>query len=239
LGEGFHETDIGLSAVRHRGSRLHSLHPPQDRADAAHLDKFGFTSSDIKGNLWAGQIYDAKFGKVELGDVASKISLTDLAKGRIKLELEGSDEVSRLKGALSYGLGGLGLEGFNMGVPAMFGAPPLGGMTINIADLNVRFPGGTCTDGAGVASAYIAGASPGLGIPQSISGPVICRDGHLVLDLMSDSAQEHEVITVLDYDRYRVRLTVKQSLPQITRALEAKGFTSQPEGWVYETERQL
>ena len=205
----------------------------------AHLDTFGFASSDIRGNVWAGHIYDARFGRIELGDVRSELSLSDLGKGRIKLALEGSDEVSRLKGALSYGVGGLGLEGFNIGVPAMFGAPPLGGLTINIADLNVRFPGGSCTDGAGVASAFIAGASPGLGIPRSISGPVICRDGHLVLDLMSDSGHEHQVITLLDFDRYRVRMTVRQSLPQITRALEANGFTAQPEGYVYETERQL
>jgi len=207
--------------------------------EAAHLEKFGFEASDIQGNLLSGQIYDAHFGKVALGDITSSLSFADLSKGRVKLQVQGTDEVSKLSGAFSYGLGGLALEKFNMGVPAMIGAPPLGGLTINITDLDVRFPGGVCTDGTGTARAWIAGAAPGLGIPNTISGPVVCRDGYLVLDLMSDSGREREVITVLDYDRYRVRMTVQQTLPQITRALEAKGFVPSAEGYVLETERSL
>lgn len=206
---------------------------------AAHLDKFGFEASDIQGNLLSGQIYDAHFGKVPLGDITSSLSFGDLAKGRVKLTLLGTDEVSKLDGSFSYGLGGLALEGFNMGVPAMVGAPPLGGLTINVSDLNVRFPGGECTDGTGIARAWIAGAAPGLGIPNTISGPVVCRDGHLVLDLASDSGREREIITVLGYDRYRVKMIVQQSLPQITKSLEARGFVPSPEGYVYETERSL
>lgn len=205
----------------------------------AHLDKFGFEASDIQGNLYSGQIYDAHFGKAALGDITSSLSFADLTKGRIKLQIEGTDEVTKLKGAFSYGLGGLALEGFNMGIPAMLGAPPLGGLTINVNDLSVRFPGGVCTDGTGIARAWIAGAAPGLGIPNTISGPVVCRDGYMVLDLMSDSGREREIITILDYNRYRVRMIVQQTLPQITKSLEAKGFTPSAEGYVYETERTL
>ena len=206
---------------------------------AAHLDKFGFEASDIQGNLMSGQIYDAHFGKVALGDITSSLSFADLTKGRVKLQIAGTDEVSKLNGAFSYGLGGLALEGFSMGVPAMVGAPPLGGLTINISDLNVRFPGGVCTDGTGIARAWIAGAAPGLGIPNTISGPVVCRDGYMVLDLMSDSGREREIITMLSYDRYRIRMIVQQTLPQIAKSLEARGFTPSAEGYVYETERTL
>lgn len=213
--------------------------PLSTAIQAAHLEKFGFEASDIQGNLMSGQIFDAHFGKVALGDISSSLSFADLSKGRIKLQIEGTDEVTKLKGAFSYGLGGLALENFNMGVPAMLGAPPLGGLTVNISDLNVRFPGGVCTDGTGIARAWIAGAAPGLGIPNTISGPVVCRDGYMVLDLMSDSGREREIITVLDYDKYRVRMIVQQSLPQITQALQAKGFTPSAEGWVFETERQI
>jgi len=88
---------------------------------AMHLDKFGLTASEIDGNLWAGHLFNAQLGKVPLGDVSTNMSLADLAKGRIKLAIAGSDEMSQLKGAFGFGIGGAGVEGLSLGVPGLQG----------------------------------------------------------------------------------------------------------------------
>lgn len=213
--------------------------PLATAVDLLQLRKFGLEASQIEGNLWEGQLFDARLGKIELGDVHSKLSLDDISKGRIKLNISGSDEVSRLGGAFSYGMGGAGIENFTVGMPAMAGPPPIGGVTLILDNLTARFPGGECTDGRGEVRAYLSGALPAVGLPGQMSGPALCRDGKLAFDLASLSGRERQEITMLSMTKIRVRAFVRPTMPRVGDLLLSKGFTRDGDGYAYEEERSL
>lgn len=213
--------------------------PLATAVDLLHLRKVGLEAAQIEGNLWEGRLYDARLGTIELGDVQSKLSLDDLTSGRIKLNISGSDEVSRLSGAFSHGLGGPGIEDFTVGMPAMAGPPPIGGVTLIVDNLDARLPGGECTGGSGEVRAYLSGALPAVGLPGEMSGPALCRDGKLVFDLASLSGREQQQITLLSMTKFRVRAFVRPTMPRVGDFLLSKGFVRDGDGYAYEEERSL
>lgn len=213
--------------------------PLKIAVDLLQLRRFGLEAAQIEGNIWSGQLFDAHLGKIALGDVTSKLSLADLTKGRLRLDIAGSDEVSRLKGVFSYGLGGAGIDDFNIGMPVMAGPPPIGGVTLIVEGLKAHFPGGDCADGSGEVRAYLSGALPAIGLPGEMSGPALCRDGKLTFDLASPSGREQELITILAANRYKVRAFIRPTSPQIGQFLQSKGFVPVDDGYAYEEERTL
>lgn len=213
--------------------------PLATAVDLLQLRKVGLEASQIEGNLWEGQLFDARLGKIALGDVHSKLSLDDIGSGRIKLNISGSDEVSRLGGVFSYGLGGAGIDDFTVGMPAMAGPPPIGGVTLILDNLTARFPGGECAGGSGEVRAYLSGALPAVGLPGEMSGPALCRDGKLAFDLASLSGREQQQITMLSMTKFRVRAFVRPTMPRVGDLLLSKGFTRDADGYAYEEERGL
>jgi general secretion pathway protein N len=215
------------------------LIPLETAVNLLQLRRAGFEASTIQGNLWEGQMFDAKLATIELGDVMTKMSLDNISKGRVRIDMEGSDEVSRLKGGFSFGLGGIGLDGFSVGMPAMAGPPPIGGVTLILDGLTARFPGGECTDGRGEVRAYLSGALPMVGLPSEMSGPALCRDGHLALDLASPSGREQETVTILSPNKFKMRLFIKPTNERVEQILQSKGFRHDVDGYVYEEERTI
>ena len=204
------------------------------------LRRIGFEASLIEGNVWKGRMYEVKLANIELGDVESKMSLDEITKGRIRLDLTGSEEVTAaLKGGFSFGLGGVGIDRFNFTMPVMAGPPPIGGVTLIVDDLSARFPGGECADGRGEVRAYLSGALPTIGLPGEMSGPALCREGKLTFDLASPSGRETEEVTILGMDKYKVRLFVKPTRPEVVAALQSKGFRPFLDGYTYAEERTL
>lgn len=199
------------------------------------LEKFGLSAREIDGNLWSGNLYDAQLGKVALGDITSRMSLDDLAKGRVKLAIAGSDPISQLKGAFGYGIGGAGVEGFSLGISGLQGAPMMPPATLVLDGLTARFPGGECAEASG--GAHVGPASPVA--PSGMSGPALCRDGKLVLDMASDSGREQEVVTILSVKSYRVRALIKSAPAGLAGRLQSAGFVATPDGFVYEGDRTL
>ena len=202
--------------------------------DVLQMRKFGFEAAQVEGNLWEGRIYDASLAKVKLGDVMTRLSFEDLTKGRLRLNMEGSDEVSRLKGVFSFGWGGLGIDDFNIGLPMMAGPPPIGSVTLIVDGLKASFPGGECQDGRGEVRAYLSGA-----LPSEMSGPALCRDGNLAFDLASPSGREREEVTILAPNKYRVKLFIKPVSPRVEQVIRAKGFVPTGDGYAYEEERTI
>jgi len=207
--------------------------------DVLQLRKVGFEATQVEGNLWEGRIYDASLAKVKLGDVMTRLSFEDLTKGRLRLNMEGSDEVSRLKGVFSFGWGGLGIDDFNIGLPMMAGPPPIGSVTLIVDGLKAGFPGGECQDGRGEVRAYLSGALPAVGLPSEMSGPALCRDGYLAFDLASPSGREREEVTILAPNKYRVKLFIKPVSPRVEQVIRAKGFVPTEDGYAYEEERTI
>lgn len=216
------------------------LIPLNTAVNLLQLRRIGFESSLIEGNIWKGRMYEVKLANIELGDVESKMSLDDITKGRVRLDLTGSEEVTAaLKGGFSFGLGGVGIDKFNLAMPVMAGPPPIGGVTLIIDDLSVRFPGGECANGNGEVRAYLSGALPAVGLPSEMAGPALCREGKLTFDLASPSGRETEEVTILAMNKYKVRLFVKPTRPEVAAALQSKGFRPFLDGYTYAEERTL
>lgn len=215
------------------------LIPLETAVNMLQLRRVGFEASQIQGNLWEGQMYDARLAKIELGDVMSKMSLEDISKGRVRLNIEGTDEVSRLKGGFSFGWGGPGVERFTVGMPVVAGPPPIGGVTLILDGLTARFPGGECADGRGEVRAYLSGALPAVGLPSEMSGPALCRDGLLTFDLASPSGREQETVTILSPTKFKVRMFIKPTMERVEQILQSRGFRPEGDGYVFEEEREL
>ncbi|KQX18365.1 MULTISPECIES: type II secretion system protein N [unclassified Sphingomonas] len=213
--------------------------PLKTAVELLQLDRVGFEAAQVEGNLWEGQLYDARLAKIELGDMTSKLSLEDVSKGRIRLNIAGTDEVSRLKGVFSYGLGGAGIEDFTIGMPAVAGPQPIGNVTLIADGLKARFPGGECADASGQVRAYMSGALPMVGLPSEMSGPALCRDGKLAFDLASPSGREQEEVTILSPRKFKVRLFLRPTMPRVEQILQAKGFRRVDDGYAYEEERSI
>ena len=213
--------------------------PLKTAVDLLQLRRFGFEAAQIEGNIWQGQMYDAHLARIPLGDVSSRMSLDDILSGRLRLDIEGNDEISRLKGGFSYGFGGAGIEDFTVGMPMIAGPPPIGGVTLIVDGLKAKFPGGECADGSGEVRAYLSGALPAVGLPGEMSGPAFCREGKLTFDLASPSGREQQQITVLSMKKYKIRAFIKPSSPRVGEILLSKGFQPVDDGYAYEEERTL
>lgn len=205
--------------------------PLRTAVDLLGVGTFGVTAREIDGNLWSGHLYDATFAGAPLGDVTTRMALADLARGRLRLDLEGSDPVAALRGGFSFGIGGAGIDGFGLAVPGIGGVPMIPAATIIVEGVTARFPGGACASASGAARAIVAGAG--------LSGPALCRDGRLAFDLASDSGSEREEIMFLSPRRYRVRALIKAADPAIAARLRSAGFVATPEGYRFEAERSL
>ncbi len=213
--------------------------PLKTAVDLMQLHRVGFQAAQIEGNLWEGQLYDAKLAKIELGDVMSKLSFEDITKGRIRLNIEGTDEVSRLKGVFSYGMGGAGIDDFTVGMPVVAGPQPIGNITLIVDGLKAKFPGGECQNGTGEVRAYLSNALPMVGLPSEMRGPAICRDGKLAFDLASSSGREREEVTILSPRKFKVRLFIQPTNERVEQILQSKGFRREIDGYTYEEERSI
>lgn len=216
------------------------LIPLHTAIDMLQLRRAGLEATMVEGNLWEGRMYEVKLGPIELGDVQTKMSLDDIKSGRVRLDLTGSEETTaQLKGGFSFGWGGIGIDRFNLALPVMAGPPPIGGVTLILDDLTVKFPRGECADGRGEIRAYLNGALPMVGLPNEMSGPALCREGNLAFDLASRDGNAIEELTILGMNKYKISLFIRPMNERVREALLAKGFRPYLDGYRYSEERTL
>jgi general secretion pathway protein N len=188
--------------------------------------------------VWAGHIYDARLGKIALGDVDTHVVPMELLKGRLRIDMLGTNPVSELHGGFSHGLGGLGLDEFSVaaGVAAQ---SPIPAGTLFVEKLTARFPGGQCGSAEGRGRAFVS--SPFAGVVQtgSMTGPALCRDGALAFDLANDTGAARQEIAVGADGSYNVRATIKPESAAVAARLQSQGFIPGPDGYVYQAQRTL
>jgi general secretion pathway protein N len=206
--------------------------------DVARLDKLGLTNGGVDGTIWSGRIYDARLGRIALGDVTTHLVPQDILKGRVRIDIVGGDPTSELHGGFSAGMGGLGVDGLSMAATVPAQAPMPGG-TLFIENLTARFPDGECGEASGSGRAYIPSPIAGVVPSGSLTGPVLCRDGRLTFDMASASGNEQQEIALNANGGYRLRTVIKPTNDLVARKLTSEGFVHGPDGYVFETERLL
>ncbi|TZG29039.1 type II secretion system protein N [Sphingomonas montanisoli] len=206
--------------------------------DLAHLEKIGFTTSGTEGTGWQGRIYDARLGRIALGDIETHAVPAELLKGRLRIDMAGTDPGTQLSGGFSIGWGGIGIDGLNL-TASLPGEGPVPGATLFVENLTARFPGTHCGTAGGAARAYMPSPLAGVVPAGSMQGPALCRDGALTFDLASDTGDATQEVAVNATGGYRLRATIKPRNALIATTLARKGFTPGPDGYVYQTERRL
>jgi len=215
------------------------LIPLASVVDPSRLRHMGVEAGRIEGTIRSGHLYEVRLGSVALGDVSSRLNLADLSRGRLRLDLEGNDPVSRLSGGVSYGLDGAGLDDFSVGTALVAGSQPLGNITIVVEGLTARFSGGACQKAEGRTRAYLSAAARAVGLPSEMSGTASCRDAALTFDLAGAGGREQLLLTIPSARKYRVRALIKPVSRAMDEQLRAKGFVPVEDGLAYEEERTV
>ena len=204
----------------------------------AHLGKIGFTTSGTEGTAWQGRIYDAHLGKIALGDIETHAVPAELLKGRLRIDMTGTDPGTQLSGGFSLGWGGIGIDALNL-TASVPGEGPVPSGTVFVEGLTSRFPGTYCGTAYGSTRAYVPSPLAGVVPAGSMTGPALCRDGALTFDLASDTGEARQEIAINATGGYSMRATIKPRNALIAAGLARKGFTPGPDGYVYQTERRL
>ncbi len=184
------------------------------------VDKAGLTARAAGGDIWTGQLADARVGPVTLGFARVGLRPLPLLVGRAEL---GADTEIGF-GRLVAGATAQGIDGVTAKLPLAAAFAPLPLETLDLADASVSFHGDVCDHATGRARAVFAGSVAGLSLPAGLSGTMKCEGNELVLPLVSQSAMERLTIRLKADGRWTGLLGVKAGDPALAAKLAAAGF---------------
>jgi general secretion pathway protein N len=183
------------------------------------VERRGLSAASATGTVWRGELKDARYGGVNLGDVMVGLDAAALLGGRLRLRT--ASESGAFRGAAAWVLNGrdAGLEAATGELaPSVLRTPlPLSG-PVRFGDVFIRFRGGRCAAAGGrVDVASAAGA---------LSGPLRCANGALNLPLQGRTAagETRLAVTLQGDGRYRVEGRVLAPEPAAAASLRLAGF---------------
>jgi general secretion pathway protein N len=195
------------------------------------LDRRGFAARESQGSLWFGAVGEARWGEVELGDLAARLRALPLLLGRARLDLKRSGGGAPLEGAIIVSRHGFGIEDASGRLPVSMSGPlPLA--TLDLDDFSVGFDGGLCRRAEGKVKAGLGGEIAGVPLPASLAGDVRCDGGLLLLPLSGPSGMERLDLRLGEDGRYRAELLIRPGDPVLRERLSASGFAPAGQGWV-------
>jgi general secretion pathway protein N len=164
----------------------------------------GISAREAGGMAWSGSLKEARAGAAILGDLEARLAPLPLLLGRARLEVERpSAAPDRLSGAFVISLNMRAAESLTGMVPidAQLAGLPVESLSLN--DMTVRFRDGQCDRAEGMVTASLAGSTQAAALPASVSGPVRCDRGDLLLPL-AGGAGPGVALRVSADGRYRV-----------------------------------
>lgn len=166
----------------------------------------GLAARDAEGSIWLGALGEARFGTVELGNVATRLRFLPLLVGRARLDLEQEDD--GLRGGLTLSRHGFGIDDATGSIeaPALANLPP---PTLDLSDLSFRFGDGQCAEAEGLVKARFAGQVAGLPLVASFSGEPRCDGQALLLPLRSQSGADRLEIRLFADGRYQLDIALR------------------------------
>lgn len=192
------------------------------------LAEQGMTAREVTGSIWAGDLREARFGEIALGDLSAGVSPLQLLVGRARVDLDGAavPPAPRLSGAIGVSRHSFGLDHVTASLPVGNAFRPVPVTTLDLEDVSVRFRGETCEQAEGRVRATMAGDTGGLAMPAALTGNARCDGGALLLPLTSAAGGEGSTIRLWPDGRYRAELTLQPGDPATTARLQASGFVA-------------
>lgn len=191
----------------------------------AGLERVGVAARDVRGSIWSGRIDQLMLGTMPVGSVQAALSPVSLLMGRARIDIwrrQGS--VDDLAGALTVGLGRVGIDDVTGAVPLgrSFAPLPIGSLTME--DVTAYFSGDRCGHAEGRVRAQMAGQFPGLNLSQGLSGVASCDGEALLLPLVSQSGLEKINLRIWRSGRYVAEMRVETADAGLADALAKVGF---------------
>jgi general secretion pathway protein N len=172
----------------------------------------GLAAAQVDGRLWQGRISDARLGGVALGDVELGLAGAELLRGRLAWRLQGT----RVTGLAWRSFSGVGADQLDARLD-LAGASPLPLGEASISGLNIVMADGRCSAAQG--SVVVATAVPG----GPLQGALACRDGALVLPLVSADGRNRLDVSLKD-GRWRAVVSLGGIAADQRAAWAATGF---------------
>jgi general secretion pathway protein N len=189
------------------------------------LERVGVAARDVRGSIWNGRIDQLMLGTMPVGPVRAALSPISLLMGRARTDIwrqEGAAD--DLSGALTAGIGRIGIDDVTGAVPLGRSFAPLPIGSLIMEDVTAYFSGDRCGHAEGRVRAQIAGQFPGLNLSQGLSGIVSCDGDALLLPLVSQSGLEKVNLRIWRSGRYVAEMRVETADAGLTDALGKAGF---------------
>lgn len=195
------------------------------------LAEQGMSAREVRGSVWAGELREATFGRIALGDLSAGLSPVPLLVGRARVDLNGGDSAARLSGAVGITRHSFALDDITASLPVGSTFRPVPVTLLDLQDVSVRFRGEICEEAEGRVRATLSGEIGGLAVPASLNGSARCDAGALLLPLVSAAGNEGSTIRLWPDGRYRAELTLQPPDPAAATRLQASGFIQTQRGW--------
>ncbi len=200
--------------------------------DRLGFDERGLGARAVTGSLWSGELTEAHFRGIALGDLEASLSPLALLVGEARMTLTGAAWRGTLIQAGSR-VGVAGLTG-RLGTEALPAALPVDMIEFESAD--IRFRDGVCAEAAGMVRLEPRAAAPGMARLGQLAGALRCDGDAVLAPLLSGSGNERVDLRLFGDGRYRLTLVVKADDPAVAAALAANGFVATTDGLTMTTE---
>ena len=107
------------------------------------LGNSGLTAREVNGSVWYGNLREASFGGVALGDLHAGLSPIQLLVGRARIDLSGQGGAARpFRGAIGVTRHSFGVDDLTATLPAGNVFAPVPVSALDFDDVSVRFQDG-------------------------------------------------------------------------------------------------
>jgi len=192
----------------------------------------GLSAGSASGTVWRGQLRDAAFRGVRLGDVQMGVSPLSLLAARVRLGFRSE----RVQGALRLGPGRIELLEIDGALPLAALAPQAGlNARHGLTDFSLDLRRAACEQAGGEVSLDQIGLS-GLDLPGLVlTGTAACAGKDLMVPLrgQAEGVDVQADVRTTPAGTYEARLTLRTTRPEVEAAWAAAGYRRTLDG--YET----
>lgn len=186
----------------------------------------GLTARRATGTVWAGELREANFGGLALGDLRAGLSPWPLLIGRARVDLDGRTDAQdrALHGAVSVSRHGLGVEDLTASVATGRLFAPVPVTALDLDAVTVHFSDGACEVAEGRVRATLGNGIAGIVLPPTLAGDPRCDGAALLLPLVSQAGTEGVTLRITGDGAYQADFVVRPGDPAAATKLEAAGF---------------
>jgi hypothetical protein len=217
----FSRTALMTCLVIFAGFALLMLMPLSVAANA-----FGISSRHVQGTILSGAMRDASLGRVRIGDINARLLILPLLTGRMGFSLLRGDapHAPGVSGAIGSGWNGIFVDKLTATIDGGSIVKGLDGSEIRMESVSFSFANNKCSSATGVVRLSLDDTALGSILRGGMIGNAICRDGVLLLSLLSPSTMERAIVRVKGDGTYQVTFTVNDPSPENAAALGLAGF---------------